>query len=167
MFHRESQSVIGALHRGFIGCDVASAHRRRSRLPANAVHTVLRGDEYCMSYPMDAHRPNAVASLSEHATHEGTDSHGSAVTPCSNRSSDLPAPEHDWTAMPCWLHCVQAPAAPQAPAQTLFEWCARCTRGMSPSCACFRRRSCAAWHTMRPHPVLAYKRLVECSRSRS
>ena len=45
---------------------------------------------------MDAHRPDAVASRGEQAerTHEATDGHGPAVTACSHRASDLPAPEH-------------------------------------------------------------------------
>src|SRR5688572_20260327 len=49
-----------------------------------------------MSYPMDAHRANALASRGDHAptTDEGTDSHGPAVTTCSHRACDLPAPEH-------------------------------------------------------------------------
>ena len=68
--------------------------RRRIEDAREPTHTVLLSDHYCMRYPVDAHRPSAVASRGEHATHEGTDSHGPAVTACSHRSCDLPAPEH-------------------------------------------------------------------------
>ena len=70
--------------------------RRRIEYAREPTHTVLLSDHYCMRYPVDAHRPNAVASLGEQAarTHEGTDSHGPAVTACSHRAGDLPAPEH-------------------------------------------------------------------------
>jgi hypothetical protein len=39
MFHRNRRQVVGAFHRRFIGCDVASAHRCMIASAANAVHT--------------------------------------------------------------------------------------------------------------------------------
>ena len=70
--------------------------RRRIEYAREPTHTVLLSDHYCMRYPVDAHRLHAVASRGEQAarTHEGTDSHGPAVTACSHRPSDLSAPEH-------------------------------------------------------------------------
>ena len=71
--------------------------RRRIEYAREPTHTVLLGDHYCMRIPMDAHRPDAVASRREHAageTNEVSDGHRPAVAARSYRSRDLPAPEH-------------------------------------------------------------------------
>jgi hypothetical protein len=75
---------------------VAAEDAGESKTRERPTHTVLLGDHYCMRYPVDAHRPSAVASRGEQAVrmHEGTDSHGLAVAACSHRARDLPAPEH-------------------------------------------------------------------------